>query len=74
MNSSILIDIYTILQYTTIMKKQFKVFYCETLSPEIKTVILTAQTLPSAINIFEQMYQEYIAVGGEEIIEDENGN
>ena len=56
------------------MKKQFKVFYCETLSPEIKTVILTAQTLPSAINIFEQMYQEYIAVGGEEIIEDENGN
>ena len=56
------------------MKKQFNVFYCETGSPGIKTAIITAQTLPSAINIFEQMYQGHIAVGGEEIIEGENGN
>ena len=56
------------------MKKQFNVFYCETGSPGIKTAIITAQTLPSAINLFEQMYQGHVAVGGEEIIEDENGN
>ena len=46
--------------------KTYNIYYYGEQRSDLRTATIVASTLPSALNIFQQMYENCVAVGAEE--------